>query len=156
VSFASILAKYVLTVSAGLALIACTGFDSICSALSKMGVPGAFTIQLLFVYRYIFVLGEEAARMARARALRSFGNKGLGMGVYSSMIGQLLLRTMDRAQRIHLAMLCRGFDGEIRYVMPSKMRLSDLLFLAGWSGLFTLLRFYNFPAWLGEELGRLI
>src|SRR5208283_5803573 len=65
VSFASILAKYVLTVSAGLALIACTGFDSICSALASMGVPGAFTIQLLFVYRYIFVLGEEAARMAR-------------------------------------------------------------------------------------------
>src|SRR5208282_4449089 len=41
VSFASILAKYVLTVSEVLALIACTGFDSICSALSKMGVPGA-------------------------------------------------------------------------------------------------------------------
>ena len=156
VSFASIAAKFVLTASAGLALIACTGFDSICSALSRMGVPAAFTIQLLFVYRYIFVLGEEAARMVRARALRSFGNKGLGMGVYSSMIGQLLLRTMDRAQRIHLAMLCRGFDGEIHHAASSKIRLSDLLFLAGWSGLFTLLRLYNFPAWLGQELGRLI
>ena len=39
VSFASIMAKYMLTVSAGLALIACTGFDSICSALARMGVP---------------------------------------------------------------------------------------------------------------------
>jgi cobalt/nickel transport system permease protein len=156
VSFASIVAKFVLTVSAGLALIACTGFDSICSALSRMYVPGAFTIQLLFLYRYIFVLGEEAARMARARTLRSFGNKGLGVGVYSSMIGQLLLRTMDRAQRIHLAMLCRGFDREIHHAAPSKIRFSDLLFLAGWSGLFTLFRLYNFPAWLGGELGRLI
>jgi len=156
VSFASIVAKFVLTVSAGLALIACTGFDSICSALSRMGIPGAFTIQLLFLYRYIFVLGEEAARMARARTLRSFGNKGLGVGVYSSMIGQLLLRTMDRAQRIHLAMLCRGFDREIHHAAPSKIRFSDLLFLAGWSGLFTLFRLYNFPAWLGGELGRLI
>ena len=156
VSFASIAAKFVLTAGAGLALIACTGFDSICSALSRMGVPGAFTIQLLFVYRYIFVLGEEAARMVRARALRSFGNKGLGMGVYGSMIGQLLLRTMDRAQRIHLAMLCRGFDGEIHHASSSKIRLSDFFFLAGWSGLFTLLRLYNFPAWLGQELGRLI
>ncbi len=42
VSFASIAAKFVLTVSAGLALIACTGFDSICSALSRMGVPASF------------------------------------------------------------------------------------------------------------------
>jgi cobalt/nickel transport system permease protein len=156
VSFASIMAKFMLTVSAGLALIACTGFDSICSALSRMGVPGPFTIQLLFVYRYIFVLGEEVARMARARSLRSFGNRGMGMSVYGSMIGQLLLRTMDRAQRIHRAMLCRGFDGQIRHAAPSKIHFSGLLFLTGWSGLFILLRFYDFPAWLGRELARLL
>lgn len=156
ISFTSIIAKYALTVSAGLALIACTGFDSICSALAKLGVPTAFTVQLLFLYRYIFVLGEEAARMARARNLRSFGNRGLGISVYSSMIGHLLLRTMDRAQRIHLAMLCRGFDGQIPQGASSKMRPSDLLFLTAWSGLFTLLRVYNFPLWLGRELGRLI
>jgi cobalt/nickel transport system permease protein len=155
-SFVSIMAKYVLTVSAGLALIACTGFDSICSALARMGVPGAFTIQLLFLYRYIFVLGEEAASMSRARALRSFGKKGLGMSVYSSMMGHLLLRTMDRAQRIHLAMLCRGFDGQIHHAASSKIRLSDLLFFAGWCSLFTLLRLYDLPAWLGKELGGLI
>lgn len=156
VSFASIMVKYVLTVSAGLTLVACTGFDSICSALTRMGVPSAFAVQLLFVYRYIFVLGEEAARMSRARALRSFGDRGMGIGVYASMLGQLLIRTMDRAQRIHLAMLCRGFDGEIRHVLPSKARFGDLIFLAGWIGLFILLRLYDFPAWLGGELGRLL
>jgi len=155
-SFASIMAKYVLTVSAGLALIACTGVDAICAALARMGVPEAFTVQLLFLYRYIFVLGQEAVRMARARALRSFGNKGLGMSTYTGMIGHLLLRTMDRAQRIHLAMLCRGFGGEIHHAPSSGIRPSDLLYLAGWSGLFTLLRIYNLPVWLGKELGRLI
>jgi cobalt/nickel transport system permease protein len=155
-SFASIMVKYVLTVSAGLALIACTGVDAICSALARMGVPSAFTIQLLFLYRYIFVLGQEAVRMVRARALRSFGNRGLGMSTYTGMIGHLLLRTMDRAQRIHLAMLCRGFDGEIHHTPSPKIRLSDLLYFLGWSGLFMLLRFCNLPAWLGKELGRLI
>ena len=78
------------------------------------------------------------------------------MSVYSSMIGHLLLRTMDRAQRIHLAMLCRGFDGQIHYAASSKIRLSDLLFFAGWSGFFTLLRLYDLPAWLGKELVGLI
>jgi cobalt/nickel transport system permease protein len=156
VSFASIMVKYALTVSAMLTLIACTGFDTICSALTRMGVPGVFTLQLLFVYRYIFVLGEEAGRMARARALRSFGSKGMELSAYSSMVGQLLLRTMDRAQRIHLAMLCRGFDGEIRQVSSTRLGLSDILFLGGWSGLFVLLRLYDFPVWLGRELGRLI
>ena len=156
VSFASIMLKYVLTVSAMLTLIACTGFDAICSALTRMGVPGVFTVQLLFVYRYIFVLGEEAGRMARARALRSFGNRGMEISACSSMVGQLLLRTLERAQRIHLAMLCRGFDGEIRQVSPTAIRLQDLLFLAGWGGLFVLLRLYDFPVWLGKELGSLI
>jgi cobalt/nickel transport system permease protein len=156
ISFLSIMGKYVLTVSAGLALIACTGFDSICSSLAGMGVPAAFTVQLLFLYRYIFVLGEEAASMTRARALRSFGGRGLGMSVYGGMIGHLLLRTMDRAQRIHLAMLCRGFDGQIRRASTSKPGLSDLIFLVGWSSFFTLVRLYDFPAWLGKELGRLI
>ena len=156
VSFASIIAKFALTVSAALATIACTGFDSICSALGRMGVPSVLTVQLLLVYRYIFVMGEEAARMARSRALRSFGNRGMGMSVYAAMIGQLLLRTMDRGQRIHLAMLCRGFDGNIRYVKMSRIRPSDLLFFFGWTGVFILLRLYNLPAWLGTELGRLI
>jgi cobalt/nickel transport system permease protein len=155
-SFTSIMMKYALTVSAGLALIACTGFDAICSALAGMGVPSVFTIQLLFVYRYIFVLGEEAARMARARALRSFGDRGMGIGVYGSMLGQLLFRTMDRAQRIHLAMMCRGFDGEIRHIAAPRMRWSDWVFAAGWTALFVLLRVYDFPSWLGRELGRLI
>lgn len=156
VSFVSIMTKYLLTVSAALVLIACTGFSSICWALSAMGVPKAFTIQLLFLQRYIFVLTEEAARMSRARALRSFGGKGLGVSVYSSMVGHLLLRTLDRAQRIHLAMLCRGFEGEIRRAEPSKTGLYDVLFLLGWCALFTLLRLYDFPAWLGKELGRLL
>jgi cobalt/nickel transport system permease protein len=80
----------------------------------------------------------------------------MGMSVYGSMIGQLLLRTMDRAQRIHRAMLCRGFDGQIRHAAPSKIHFSGLLFLTGWSGLFILLRFYDFPAWLGRELARLL
>jgi cobalt/nickel transport system permease protein len=155
-SFTSIMAKYVLTVSAALALIACTGVDAICSALARMGVPRAFTVQLLFLYRYIFVLGQEAVRISRARALRSFGSKGLGMNTYASMIGHLLLRTMDRAQRIHLAMLCRGFGGEIHYAPPSRIRLCDLLYLAGWSALFTLLRLYSLPAWLGRELAKVI
>ena len=53
-------------------------------------------------------------RMARARELRSVRRQRPGLKVYGSLIGHLLLRTLDRAQRIHLAMLSRGFDGEFR------------------------------------------
>jgi cobalt/nickel transport system permease protein len=122
VSFASIMLRFVLTVSAALILVASTGFNAVCVALEKLGAPSAFTVQLLFLYRYIFVLADEAWRMVRARSLRSFGGRGMELKVSSLMIGQLLLRTLDRAQRIHLAMRCRGFDGEIRTVR--RLRLS--------------------------------
>ncbi|HAA02280.1 MAG TPA: cobalt ECF transporter T component CbiQ, partial [Syntrophobacteraceae bacterium] len=82
VSFASIMIRFVLTVSAALILIASTGFNAVCMALGKMGAPSSFAVQLLFLYRYIFVLTDEALRMVRARSLRSFGGKGLGLRVF--------------------------------------------------------------------------
>jgi cobalt/nickel transport system permease protein len=152
VSFAAIMIKFILTVAAGLVLVGCTGFNAVCAALARMGVPGSFTLQLLFLYRYIFVLGDEAARMIRARALRSFGGRGMEMRVYGHMLGQLLLRTLDRAQRIHLAMLCRGFDGEIRLLRPLEVRAADLVFLVGWCALFLFFRTHNIPEFIGRAV----
>jgi len=149
ISFASILIRFVLTVSAALILVASTGIHGVCQALDKLGVPRSFTVQLLFLYRYLFVLVDEASRMTRARALRSFGTRGTGLQVFGSMIGQLLLRTLDRAQRIHAAMLCRGFDGEIHPFRPLKIRTGDVLFAVGWSAAFLFLHIYDVPAWLG-------
>jgi hypothetical protein len=63
-------------------------------------MPDVLVTQLLLLYRYIFVLGGETMRMARARALRSFGSAGMGLGVYAQILGHLLLRTYARAQRI--------------------------------------------------------
>jgi cobalt/nickel transport system permease protein len=142
--------RFVLTVSAALILIATTGFNAVCLALEKMGTPRSFVVQLLFLYRYIFVLTDEASRMVRARSLRAFGGNGMGIRVFSSMIGHLLLRTMDRAQRIHLAMLCRGFDGEIRIARPLEFTGRDALFCLGWCGLFVLMRLYNLPELIGN------
>jgi cobalt/nickel transport system permease protein len=105
VSFLSIIVKSILTVSSALILVGVTGFTAICRALEKLGVPQVFAVQLLFLYRYIFVLAEEARRASMAREMRSCGKKGLGIASYGSMIGHLLLRTWQRADRIHMAML---------------------------------------------------
>ncbi len=156
VSFISILIRFVLSVGAALILIASTGFNAVCLALDKMGTPRIFTIQLLFMYRYVHVLVDEALRMARARSLRSFNGEGLGLKVFGFLLGNLLLRTLDRAQRIHLAMFCRGFDGEIRLLRPLQIGKTDLIYLIGWSVFFVLLRFYNLPQFLGKWITELI
>jgi len=149
VSFASIMIRFVLTVGAALVLIATTGFLSVCMALDRMGVPRIFVVQLLFLYRYLFVLVDEGSRMARARALRSFQGRGMGIRVFGSMAGNLLLRTLDRAQRIHLAMLCRGFDGTIKVYKPMRIRGREILFVLVWGMVFVAMRVYNLPQLLG-------
>jgi cobalt/nickel transport system permease protein len=149
VSFFSIILRFVLTVSAALILIALTGFNAVCLALSKFGVPKPFVTQLLFFFRYIFVLTDEAGRMVRAWSLRSFNSRKISFKVYVFLVGHLLLRTLDRAERIYLAMCSRGFDGRIRMIRAMKIGPGEIIFGFGWSALFVLLRCYNIPVKLG-------
>ena len=149
ISFFSILVRFTLTVGAALILIATTGFGDVCMALEKLGLPQVFAVQLLFLHRYIFVLAEEGTRMVRARELRSFGNRGKELKVFGNIIGHLLLRTWERAQRIHTAMLCRGFRGEFHFTRPLKAGKREAVFIFGWVSFFILCRTINIPAFLG-------
>lgn len=151
-SFLSILLRFSLTVSAVLVLIASTGFNAVCMAMVKLGMPRIFAVQLLMLYRYIFVLVDEGVRMYQARALRSFRGRGMGMKTFGHLVGQLLLRTLDRAQRIHLAMLCRGFDGTIRIYGTLQITARDMLFLSGCCTVLFLFRLYDLPLLLGRFL----
>jgi len=151
VSFFSILLKFLLTISAALLLIATTPFPGICHALRRLGMPSLFVSQLLFLYRYIFVLAEEAMRMVRARDMRSFGAKGTGIKVFVRIIGTLFLRTLERAERIYSAMLSRGFQGDIPILKPFHIKAIDLAFVAVTISFTLVFRFYS----VTEGVGRL-
>jgi len=111
-SFTSILLRFLLTVSAALLLVAGTGFTPLCEGLRRLGVPQVLTTQLLLLHRYGSVLAGEAARMSLARELRANG-RALPLKEWGALLGHLLLRALQRAQRIHQAMLARGFDGQL-------------------------------------------
>jgi len=133
--FVSLLLRGLLSVQALLVLIGSTGFFNLCRGLQRLGLPQRFTVQLLFVYRYSHVLIDEALRLAWAREARSFGRRTLPLAVWGTLIGQLLIRTCDRAEQIHRAMLARGFTGRIPDVIGirTRWRRADTLFFAGWS-----------------------
>ena len=150
ISFVTILLRFVLTVSAAIILVATCGFHELCLAFERLGVPKAFVVQLLLLYRYLFVLVEEAVRLARARSLRSFGGRGMGVRVTGSLLGHLLLRTLQRARRVYLAMQCRGFNGEFRLMATSQLTWPDLVFTLGWSVAFLAMRLVNIPQHLGS------
>ena len=151
-SFASILLRFVLTLSAALLLVATTGFNQVCQALERFRVPTVFVVQLLLLYRYLFVLAREAWRMLRAFRLRALRDRAVPLRVYGSLVGLLLLRTLDRAQRVYTAMRCRGFDGTMRLGEASRFRAADAVFVAGWCAFFVLARACALPQWLGEAV----
>ncbi len=156
ISLLSILVRFILTVGAALILLACTGINGVCLALEKLGVPRVFTAQLLFMYRYLFVIMEEGMRMVRAKRCRSFSKQDTGMKAFGHMLGHLLLRSLDRAQRIHSAMSCRGFDGHIPSMKQLRLTSGDVAFVAGWSGLFIIMRLYNISQLLGSFITEVI
>ncbi|MBU1744129.1 MAG: cobalt ECF transporter T component CbiQ [Proteobacteria bacterium] len=150
ISFLSILLKFALTVSAALLLIATTSFSGVCHALRRLGFPALFVSQILFLYRYLFVLMEETMRIIRAREMRSFGSRGAGMKVFVRLIGILFLRTVDRAERIYYAMLSRGFQGDIPTLKRSRIVLPDLVFLSAMIAYLLIFRFFPVTEGIGR------
>lgn len=156
VSFVSILLRFSLTVSAALALLALTGVNGVCGALERAGVPRPFVIQLLFLNRYLLALAGEAEAMSRARALRSCGRGAMGLGIFIQLTGHLLLRTLDRAERVYGAMLCRGFNGRIISAAGRGTGVKEAAFVLGWSAFFAVFRAVNIPLLFGGAVTGLL
>lgn len=148
-SYASIVLRFALTVSAALVLLATTGMHPLCLALQRLGLPRAFVTQLLFLHRYALLLGGEAARMGLAHRLRAGGLRPR-LATWASLVGHLLLRTLERAQRIHLAMLARGWDGQLRSWSALQWQRRDTVFTVGWLAYFALARALDLSAVLGR------
>jgi cobalt/nickel transport system permease protein len=92
--------------------------------------------------------------MIRAHSLRSF-RAYPDIRILGSFIGQLLLRSLNRAERIHNAMISRGFDGDIRIMKTMKMRPADYSYIILWCMFFYLCRTYNLPQILGNLVIRI-
>lgn len=152
-TFASIMIKSALTITACLLLVATTGLDKIAQALRTLKVPSIFVLQLILTFRYISVLFEELSRMLRAYSLRSPGQKGVRLKDAGFFAGQLLLRTFDRAQRVYEAMRLRGFKGEYHSYGKSDVSLVDFGYLLIWAVFLILARIYNLPSLLGLLIG---
>ena len=149
-SFITLMLKGVLAVLASYLLIATTTIEQICYALRLLQVPQLLVTQLLLSYRYLTLLLEQADTIAQAYALRAPKQKGVHFKVWGSLAGQLLLRSIDRANNLYDSMLLRGYQGEYYYggPLPSWGR-RDWLYLLGLSS--TLLAIALLP---GERLLR--
>ena len=149
VSMVTLMLKGVFCLMASFLLMATTPIDSLCSALRKLHVPGLLVTLLLLTYRYVGVMTEELAIMTDAYLLRAPGQKGIHVSAWGSFLGQLLLRSMDRAQELYSSMLLRGYHEHFHYAEAGPFRLRDGLYTLGCAGVFLLLRFVPVARVLG-------
>ncbi len=116
---ASILVRSFLSLSFAVVITSVTRFEDLLAAMRSFGLPRMLVEILGLMWRYLSVLLEEAESMLQARASRSAGRSEGGSWLWRArvtggMAGALLLRTMERSERIYQSMQARGYDGELR------------------------------------------
>jgi cobalt/nickel transport system permease protein len=106
-----------------------TKFEQLLHGMYRLRVPQVFVQITSFMYRYMFVLADQAMRMQMARDSRNYGlNRSNIFKTMGNMIGMLFIRSYERAEKIYAAMLSRGYSGEIVVVNQLRFRLPDAYF----------------------------
>jgi len=147
IRFISVMIRSWLSIQAAILLVATTQFPSLIHAFEHLRIPKVLTTTIAFLYRYLFVVTDEAYRLMRARSARSAGLPGKKKGgqlvwrirVVGNMAGQLFLRSYDRSDRIYHAMRARGYTGHMRTLSHHRMKRLDWMILI--LGLITLVLF---------------
>lgn len=113
-------------------LLATISITTIGQALHQLGIPKKFVHILLFTYRYMHVLEKEFQRLWNAITVRGFipATTIHTYRTYAYLVGVLLLRSMGRAERIHDAMLCRGFSGRFYSLREFNFARRDFIVLS--------------------------
>lgn len=132
-------------VSAAVLLFLTTPRDRLFKSLRSLGTPRVYVLTLDMCYRYIFLLTDLVRAFytaKKSRAIRSLPlleeQKWVG-----SRIGFTLVRSLDLAEKVHGAMVSRGFRGDVKTLDDFAMRPRDYAALALVAGLFLLVVLYS-------------
>ncbi len=139
VSMLTLMLKGFYCVLSAYILIATTSIEEICYALRLLRVPKIIVTVILLIYRYFGLMGNEADRITTAYMLRAPSQKGIHYKAWGTLVGQWLLRSMDRAGNVYESMMLRGFNGEF----TSKKRgydMKDVMYPAVWIIVFFVIR----------------
>jgi len=111
-----------------IALAASTPIFTLGHAMHEIGIPKRLVHLFFFTYRYIHVMQREYHRMVSSIKIRGFAPAN-NLHTYKTvayMVGMLLVKSLDRAQRVHNAMLCRGFRGNLYSLSTFSIKGRDI------------------------------
>ena len=133
-----------------LIIIATTPMDKLAHELIRIKIPRIFVMQIMLTFRYISMLITEASNMMTAYHLRSSRQNGIRLEHAGTFMGQLLLRSFERAEKVYVAMKCRGFSGEYHFALSERMRPGDYIYGLLLCIAFLLMRWFNISIIIGS------
>lgn len=129
-TFATVTAKAILGTFSAVLLGATTSFPDVLHALERLKAPKLLVLIAAFMYRYLFTIVDEVQRMRAALAARGYAPRhALQAQAIGRVATALFLRTYERAERVHLAMLARGWSQSMPRLDTLAYRRADALFL---------------------------
>jgi len=133
----TVASKATVGVLAAVVLSSTTPFPALIRGFEALRAPRTVTMLVSFMWRYLYVLGDEARRMRLARDARCYQGRWLWQaGAVGAMIATLFVRALERGERVYLAMLSRGYSGAMPALSGDRLALrgADLGFLVGLAG----------------------
>ena len=137
--FFSIALKSWISLQMAIVLTSTTPFPEILMAMRTLRIPCLLVAIFGLMWRYLFVFANEAMRLLRARTARSSstGNPDIKTGgsiawranITGGLAGSLFVRSLERSERIYVAMLSRGYDGEVRSMPQEKLNTFNWIIL---------------------------
>ena len=137
---AMLMARAYLSALAALLLIATTPLPALFAGLESLRIPRFLLLVMQFLYRYLIVLGGEAAAMRDAARSRGGVNRSIEFRQAAGAAGVLFARSFARSEAIHQAMLSRGFTGHMPAAESRFFASQDGAFLLVASGLAIIIR----------------
>jgi cobalt/nickel transport system permease protein len=117
-------------------LVSTTPLPQLLRGLEMLGVPGFLLMVAQFLYRYLFVIVEQAHRMRLGALCRGgLKRRSGGFRAAAGALGVLFARSYERAGRIHRAMVSRGFQGQFQLLSSARFGLADAAFVSVAAGL---------------------
>jgi cobalt/nickel transport system permease protein len=130
-TFALVTIKATIGAVSAVLLGATTSFPDILHGLERLRTPRLLTVIAAFMYRYVFVIVDEARRMRAALVARAYRPRHLGqVAAIGRLVTALFLRSYERGERVYLAMMARGYAGTMPRLAALAFRRADTAFLA--------------------------
>lgn len=113
-------------------MLATQRFDTTLKALALLRVPGIIIQMLLFTYRYIYVMIDEFLRIWSSMRAKGYAFRisRHGLGMIGNAIGMLLVKSYERAERVYMAMIAKGYTGRPISFSSFAVTATDRLFCA--------------------------